>query len=1085
MRYKFSLYKYCLISFTLFNLITVNAQLRVSPAKPDLISNEKTVLKNFVEVQENNQSISPVLQVFQTLDNIIWIVTEDDGLIEYNGSTFTHYRSGSGLYSLSSNRITYIFEEDKYSLWISTRNGICKFDRIKKQFILFSFNQQALEVFGIVKLTDGRLVCATNRGVCFINKKNNSLELISGQRIKNTNGIYYPGEAIQAAGNLLYDKDGSLWSNIITQNLQGLANFNFVENEWVLYPQERLYKENYQNPDKPENITTWFIYADDDGNRIWAGGFATGLRCFETKTKKWSQYYFENNENNADWNNTILTIFSKNENELLVGTYLGLNSFNTQTKQAFKYAPIIQNKGIDPGTAIHCITKDNCGNLWVGGQMGLLRIHSLNNRFSNDNRILNENLDIQSVLEYDDKNLVIADKKMNGLNAVTRILNISGGKVTNIKTFSPKNTSAIFPVVKLDRIGAGLISFSGTGIMTADSSFRNFKFLPINLEQQDGKISENILPDYYSVVKWDDSIFYACRRTTAELGFIKINIQSQTARQYKPAATPDNKHPVSGSIHWLYKDNYKRLWCCSDDHGLSIFYPSTGLFENYQSVAGDRLSLPSNIVRCVFQTSDGFFWISTNAGLCRSAAIPGKKAGFDLIVPGIECNFLIEDSNGNLWVNYKNGNIRVNIKTFDVQYYTAADGFYWAGYYSKKFLLKNGRFLMPDGEIFNPDEIPQNNFLPAPFISGVTINNKELIADSAFPFKKKIDLLHTENFISINYSCDSYVNEQKNSYEYKLTGIDTGWVKAGTRTTAYYTNLSPGTYHFWLRAANSDGIKGTQNNLLTINIHPAWYQTWWFKMLAVLIAVMIIFTLYLQRINQLKATAFAQRSEAELKQVKTEFEKKIAETEMVALRAQMNPHFIFNVLNSINKYILVNEGAKASHYLTQFSRLIRQVLENSKSSKVTLESDLQALQLYINMEKLRFEERFTCNIEIDKNIDQQFTQLPPLLIQPYAENAIWHGLMQKETPGHLEIIITQPQENTLQIIIKDNGIGRKKAVVLQSKSATIHKSFGMQITKDRIDIVNKIFRMQATVEYEDLYKDGAAAGTSVTLIIPV
>ena len=224
--------------------------------------------------------------------------------------------------------------------------------------------------------------------------------------------------------------------------------------------------------------------------------------------------------------------------------------------------------------------------------------------------------------------------------------------------------------------------------------------------------------------------------------------------------------------------------------------------------------------------------------------------------------------------------------------------------------------------------------------------------------------------------------------------------------------------------------------------------------------------------------------------LKNEQEKKEQETEKLKselsfLRSQISPHFIFNVLNSINKYILVNEGAKASHYLTQFSRLIRQVLENSKSSKVTLESDLQALQLYINMEKLRFEERFTCNIEIDKNIDQQFTQLPPLLIQPYAENAIWHGLMQKETPGHLEIIITQPQENTLQIIIKDNGIGRKKAVVLQSKSATIHKSFGMQITKDRIDIVNKIFSMQATVEYEDLYKDGKAAGTSVTLIIPV
>lgn len=272
--------------------------------------------------------------------------------------------------------------------------------------------------------------------------------------------------------------------------------------------------------------------------------------------------------------------------------------------------------------------------------------------------------------------------------------------------------------------------------------------------------------------------------------------------------------------------------------------------------------------------------------------------------------------------------------------------------------------------------------------------------------------------------------------------------------------------------------------LVTIVIVPAWYQTWWFKTLCILAGVAIMYIFYRQKINQEKAKGLAQSSKAELKQVKAEFEKQIAETEMVALRAQMNPHFIFNVLNSINKYILENDSEKASHYLTQFSRLIRQVLENSKSSKVSLEADLQALKLYIDLEKLRFGNKFSYTINVAENIDSKFVQFPSLLIQPYVENAIWHGLMQKAEKGHLNITITQLQENLLQVIIEDDGIGRQKAAELKSKSATKYKSFGMQITRDRIAIVNKLFNMHATIQFQDLHNDGLPTGTRVILNIP-
>lgn len=259
-----------------------------------------------------------------------------------------------------------------------------------------------------------------------------------------------------------------------------------------------------------------------------------------------------------------------------------------------------------------------------------------------------------------------------------------------------------------------------------------------------------------------------------------------------------------------------------------------------------------------------------------------------------------------------------------------------------------------------------------------------------------------------------------------------------------------------------------------------------FRLLLLFVGAALVYLIIHLRLQEERARSMARRTEAELKQMKAEFEKQIAETEMSALRAQMNPHFIFNVLNSINRYILMSDGETASRYLTQFARLIRLVLENSKTAKVSLDADMEALRLYINMEKLRFLDKFDYQIEIDEEIDQQFTQIPPLLIQPYVENAIWHGLMQKEDGGMLIVSLKLEAENVLAVTVADNGIGRTNSSLLKSKTALNHKSYGLQMTSDRISIVNKLYGIQTSVEIDDLYDDDHnPAGTRVTLTIPV
>lgn len=217
-----------------------------------------------------------------------------------------------------------------------------------------------------------------------------------------------------------------------------------------------------------------------------------------------------------------------------------------------------------------------------------------------------------------------------------------------------------------------------------------------------------------------------------------------------------------------------------------------------------------------------------------------------------------------------------------------------------------------------------------------------------------------------------------------------------------------------------------------------------------------------------------------------EFEQRIAETEISALRSQMNPHFIFNCLNSIKLYTLENNAESASDYLTKFSLLIRCVLDNSRSEKISLENELDTLSLYAEMEAMRFKDKMKFILQVAPGIDLLFVEIPPLLLQPFVENAIWHGLMHKEEGGTVKVEVSQPTNKLLHIEITDNGIGRRKSAELKSKNATRSKSYGMKLTGERIELINQLYKINTKYQVIDLYNaDGKESGTRVILEIPI
>ena len=334
---------------------------------------------------------------------------------------------------------------------------------------------------------------------------------------------------------------------------------------------------------------------------------------------------------------------------------------------------------------------------------------------------------------------------------------------------------------------------------------------------------------------------------------------------------------------------------------------------------------------------------------------------------------------------------------------------------------------------------------------------------------KTISLTHLQDILTLEFSSLDFTNSEQNKYRYKLESADKDWIESGTRRTATYLHLPPGNYTFKVQGSNSQGVWSNKIAELSIEVLPPWWETWWaYTIYAIVFAAVISVVIRVQRkrlINKERARS------------------KLQELEMQALRAQMNPHFIFNCLSSINRFVLMNETEAASDYLTKFSRLIRTVLNNSKRALISLDDELEMLKLYLDMEKLRFQDGFEYSISIADNVEPENVFIPPLLFQPFAENAVWHGLMHKKGKGQLMIRLSVHDE-LLKFEIEDDGVGRATAGSVKSKSAEKNKSLGLEITKNRLSLINGYLTEENFFKVEDLHdEDGSAAGTRVTLKI--
>lgn len=520
------------------------------------------------------------------------------------------------------------------------------------------------------------------------------------------------------------------------------------------------------------------------------------------------------------------------------------------------------------------------------------------------------------------------------------------------------------------------------------------------------------------------------------------------------------------------------VWAASTRRGINRLNLATGQFTHYQPDYSQPLGkLNDKDIRCMYEDRKGRIWIGTNqGGLNQYQPQTDSFIAFTTHhgLPSNHITGILEDEVGNLWLATNQGVCRFNPQTHHCQNYDKRDGLQ-ANEFSEACAHGINNTLLLGGangfSLFLPQSIQTNTRIPPVYITKVQIGPRV----EPLP-QKNLILSHRDNYLSFDFLALNFIQPEKNTYAYQLVGVDKDWIYCGTRRFVSYASLPPGTYQFKVKAANNDGIWNRSGTSLAITIQPPFWRTNWFIFLEVSALLGLLYLVYRYRIRQV------QQQESE----KTQINKKLAELEMQALRAQMNPHFIFNSLNSINRFIMKHESESASAYLSKFSKLIRLILNRSTASLVTLADELETLTLYLELESLRFSGRFTYAIQIDATIETDFMEIPPLLIQPYVENAIWHGLMQKEEGGGHILIQLQQHEKQLNCTIEDNGVGRQRAADLKSKSATQTKSKGMQITADRLTLSQTLYGQQPNVSVHDLVDDqGEPAGTRVVLRIPL
>jgi ligand-binding sensor domain-containing protein len=464
-------------------------------------------------------------------------------------------------------------------------------------------------------------------------------------------------------------------------------------------------------------------------------------------------------------------------------------------------------------------------------------------------------------------------------------------------------------------------------------------------------------------------------------------------------------------------------------------------------------------------TNDGELWIGTfSDGIQVVEYKTGKitrRVNAYMGMQDDEVLAMVSDSKNHIWVLNRRCVAMLNTKNWSIQSLEPKNGM---GEVTDIRILGNKiYFLELDGYVVastNP-RFPKLT-TPEPYVLRVKdLSNNEYISGM-------YRLSYEQNNLIFEFGVLDFSNGDNNLVSYRLVGLDNTWQNGNNKSEAGYFNLPAGNYQFQVRVIEDGRIF---INEFKFQISKPFWSQWWFFLAIFALGAFSIWLFIRSRIMRIRSN----------EKMKTDFNIKINELESKALRAQMNPHFLFNSLNSIRLFILKNEVDSAENYIAKFSKLLRMILNHSRQDMITVYDEIQSLKLYLEFERLRFDKDFDFDLQIDGQ-EVLDCQIPPMIIQPFIENAIWHGLMPREGGKGIIKVSFLKQQSGLYVTVQDNGIGREKAKENNRKRSLKEGSVGLEITKDRLHWLSLRTERLNEFEIEDLVdENNEPIGTLVTL----
>lgn len=488
---------------------------------------------------------------------------------------------------------------------------------------------------------------------------------------------------------------------------------------------------------------------------------------------------------------------------------------------------------------------------------------------------------------------------------------------------------------------------------------------------------------------------------------------------------------------------------------------------------GEKIPFLRRRISGMVESKDGSLWIATyNSGILqyKDGAIRRTITTAQGLTSDI-CRNILCNKNF-LWVGTDKGlnKIDLNDKNYPVTIYTSQDGLN-SDLINVVHVADSTVYVgTPAGlSFFDDTKLALKSSCRLVLLDIMNGDTQLSTTDSNFA------LHYNNNKIRFDYAGISYKSIGKVSYKYRLMGLDSTW-KFTDQNFLDYPTLPSGKYQLQLIAINKFAL-ASKPITIDFAVETPFWQTTWFIVIAIVLVVLLIWMLITLRIRSIR------QKEKEKEMI----QKKIIEMEYTALRAQMNPHFIFNCLNSIQQYIFDKDVFAANKYISRFAKLIRTTLQNSSSTLISIDDEIEYLSTYLELEKLRFKDKMNYSIEIDASLKDYELFIPTMILQPYVENCIRHGIRHKEDgDGHVWIKMLPDKGNTLVCIIEDNGIGRKKSMSYKTKNHIEYQSKGMSLTSDRIKLMNSAYGNEIRIQIIDLEDlDHEPCGTRIVLEFPI